>query len=499
MNDTPQNTSSQNPKAVVLDKLRAANNILVTVSADPSIDQLSACIAVTLMLNKYKKSATAVFSGKVPKALDFLKPKETLEPNTDSLRDFIISLDKAKADKLRYKIEDDVVKIFITPYRTSITENDLKYSAGEFNVDVILALGVHHQQDLDRAITAHGRIFHDAVVLSINNVVGGDFGIANWEEFESSSLSEIVAGLSDELDPQLMDTQIATALLTGIVAETSRFSNEKTHPRTMNVSSNLLAAGADQKLVNAQLQDVIGVGAPVAGTEIRPTVSQPEMDTDHTDVAEELVIDEKGSFKQLAADDAPTPKADVAAPAAPANISVAPDLIFEEPDAPAPAVAAGTNNANTATVAPTVPQIHVNDPAAGADDARQAIENALSGQPAQATAPNSPDLDTTFNVAQGAPASQTAGPQIQAIAPNEPSYVNQANVIEYNMPAVPEHEPAPLGMSPADQAFTMPMPPTSSMPPAPATFPPAPRQDDTQIPPPLPPPMMPPTFNGPAK
>ena len=41
--------------------------------------------------------------------------EKTIEKNTDSLRDFIIALDKSKADKLRYKVEDKFVKIFITP------------------------------------------------------------------------------------------------------------------------------------------------------------------------------------------------------------------------------------------------------------------------------------------------------------------------------------------------------------------------------------------------
>ena len=41
-----------------------------------------------------------------------LQPADTLKKNTDSLRDFIISLDKSKADKLRYKVEDRVVKVF---------------------------------------------------------------------------------------------------------------------------------------------------------------------------------------------------------------------------------------------------------------------------------------------------------------------------------------------------------------------------------------------------
>src|SRR5665213_1161212 len=152
------------PKSQLADKLKDANNILVTVSRDPSVDQLAACIGLTLLLNKLSKHTAAVFSGQVPSTIEFLKPEDTLEKTTDSLRDFIIALDKSKADKLRYKVEDDVVRIFITPYRTSITQEDLEFSQGDFNVDVVVALGVLQQEDLDEAITAHGRILHDATL-----------------------------------------------------------------------------------------------------------------------------------------------------------------------------------------------------------------------------------------------------------------------------------------------------------------------------------------------
>src|SRR5687767_1315359 len=162
------------------ERIKQANNILVTVSNNPSVDQLAACIGLTLALNKMGKHGTAVFSGQVPSTLEFLQPEKTIEKNTDSLRDFIISLDKSKADKLRYKVEDTVVKIFITPYRTSIGQEDLQFSQGDFNVDVVVALGVHEKEDLDQAITAHGRILHDATVATINTKKGSELGSLYW-------------------------------------------------------------------------------------------------------------------------------------------------------------------------------------------------------------------------------------------------------------------------------------------------------------------------------
>ncbi|HUY85070.1 MAG TPA: hypothetical protein VMU97_00980 [Candidatus Dormibacteraeota bacterium] len=242
-------------KQQLIDKLKSANNVLVTVSRGPSVDQLAACIGLSLLLNKQGKHAAAVFSGEVPSTLEFLQPGETLEKNTDSLRDFIISLDRSKADKLRYKVEDNVVRIFITPYKTSISQEDLEFSEGDFNVDLVIALGVHRQEDLDEAITAHGRILHDATVATVNITPDGDLGTINWFDPQASSLSELVAELTQALGDDLLDNQIATALLTGIVSETERFGNDKTSSQTMSVSAALMAAGANQQLVASKLEE----------------------------------------------------------------------------------------------------------------------------------------------------------------------------------------------------------------------------------------------------
>lgn len=245
----------EDPKQQLVEKLQAANDVLVTVSRNPSVDQLASCIGLALFLNKQNKHTAAVFSGEVPSTLEFLQPEETLEKTTDSLRDFIIALDKSKADKLRYKVEDNVVRIFITPYKTSIDEDDLEFSQGDFNVDLVVALGVGKQEDLDEAITVHGRILHDATVATIN--IGGEAGIGsiNLNDPGASSLSELVTDLTQALDPGLMDKQIATALLTGIVSATDRFSNDKTSSQAMGASALLMNAGANQQLVASKLEE----------------------------------------------------------------------------------------------------------------------------------------------------------------------------------------------------------------------------------------------------
>ena len=261
-------------KQRIVDKVKKATNILVTVSRNPSVDELSAALSLTLMLNKMDKHATAVFSGAVPPAITFLEPQKTFEQDTTSLRDFIVALDKEKADRLRYKVEDDVVRIYITPYRTTITEHDLKFSQGDFNVEMIIALGVKDKTDLDQAIAAHGRILHDATIITINTDESkGSLGSIEWSDKKASSLCEMLMNLSESLKSNLLDEQISTALLTGIVAATDRFSNQQTSPRAMTMSAQLMAAGANQQLIADELEQADAINQPPSSEPVEQVAS----------------------------------------------------------------------------------------------------------------------------------------------------------------------------------------------------------------------------------
>ncbi len=575
-------------KQQIVEKLKAATNILVTVNANPSIDQLASCIGLSLMLNKLDKHATAVFSGQVPPTIDFLKPEKTIEKNTDSLRDFIISLDKSKADKLRYKVEDDVVKIFITPYKTSITEKDLVFSQGDFNVDVVVGLGIHRQQDLDSAITAHGRILHDATVVCINNTPETELGSVNWLDLSASSLSELVASIADDLGSNVLDQQNATALLAGIVAETNHFGNEKTTPHTMTVSARLLEAGADQRLVADKLNDVLT--APTSQkSEPASRPNDGSIAITHTDVSDSAEPDSSSDLTLpaiIGSDQPRLPDQPFAVPGANVeagalsmgtalNANVAPkdeassdtanplgasvptpilshDAPEKKPEGSSKLPSPQPNEApkgpgaqaakQTETAAPGVaaippqdkneqnvrqtlseleklvgsPHVQVEE----VDSARKAVENALKVTPEGA--PLEPlaalnaqpvNLDLGHNVPlNDEPATNNASTVQDRFDATQPPAQNDmpTNLPDvpaltpppfgpYNSPSMPvsplNNEPAPLGMSPADQPFTMPLPPSLNVPP-PESVSPTSTSLPPQGPPPPPLPPMPPNFSG---
>jgi hypothetical protein len=281
----------------VVSAMSSSVNILVTVNSNPTIDELSAAIGLSLALDKSEKKVTAVYSGKTPHAIAFLDPESTFQDNVSSLRDFIISLDKTKADKLKYKVDNETgtVRIFITPYKTTITSKDLDFSAGDYNVDTVIALGVKNREDFDNSILSHGRILHDAQIITINS--GEDvsaLGTINYDDKQASSISEIITNTIDVLGVGMIDEQVATALMTGIVAATDRFSNVKTTPKVMQVASRLMSAGANQQLISSSVS-----GRSVQNNSLRNNnedakASDAEMVVEHKDKAEQSNIKKDG-------------------------------------------------------------------------------------------------------------------------------------------------------------------------------------------------------------
>lgn len=469
----------ENPKNQLATKLKDANNVLVTVSANPSVDQLSAAIGLTLFLTKLKKHAATVFSGQVPSTIDFLKPEENIEQNTDSLRDFIISLDKAKADKIRYKVEESMVKIFITPYRTSIGEQDLVFSQGDFNVDVVIGLGVHNREDLDQAITAHGRILHDATVATLNTKEGSDVGTLNWVDSQASSLCEMSVALTDLIKANSLDGQMATAFLTGIVAETERFSNEKTTSTTMNASAKLMAAGANQQLVATKLQP--------------PEEEQPEQHDEPKDSGDdngeqggqpkEVSVDEDGSLR-IDHESAAPPETEEPKAAEPPSDTL-PEPVYPEPQEP-------QEPANQVKI-DDEGDLHVDDPQAK-QDYRHFLDKPAEVQEDEGMFGMTPDEGDKYKDKEDNPSSETStklvteppkfGGQLSAAADDSSSETSPLNLppvktpmlshdpgtTSYDeaapkdqQPSEPPNEPAPLTQAaePAEYPEPAPEPPQS--------------------------------------
>ena len=256
----------------VVDKIKASENILIALSKNPNIDEISAALGLAMILDTIHKHVTAIFSGQVPNVLQFLKPEETFEKTTNSLQDFIIALSKDKVDHISYKIEGDFVKVYVTPYKATIGQSDLSMSYGDYNVDLVICFDVISGDEIDPALSEYGRIMHDATAINLTVGTPGRFAELEWQDSNVSSISEMVVGLADRLGLASFSEQVATALLTGIVASTDHFSNPRTSSSTMSIASKLMSFGANQQLISSQIMEKIKT-PDIPATSIAPTTS----------------------------------------------------------------------------------------------------------------------------------------------------------------------------------------------------------------------------------
>ncbi len=241
----------------VVEKIKASENILIALSKNPNIDEISAALGLAMILDTMRKHVTAIFSGQVPNVLQFLKPEETFEKTTNSLQDFIIALSKDKVDHISYKIEGDFVKVYVTPYKATIGQADLSMSHGDYNVDLVICFNVISGDEIDPALSEYGRIMHDATAINLTVDTPGRFAELEWQDSNVSSISEMIVGLADKLGLASFSEQVATALLTGIVASTDHFSNPRTSSNTMSIASKLMSFGANQQLISSQIMEKI--------------------------------------------------------------------------------------------------------------------------------------------------------------------------------------------------------------------------------------------------
>lgn len=416
------NTSARD---ALIEQIKQSENILVALSANPTIDELTSALGLTLILNKTNDHVTTIFSGEVPSVLNFLEPNKFFDKTVDGLRDFIIALNPEKADRVRTKVVDGMVRVSITPSKGAVTVDDLEFSQGDYNVDLVIALGVQNQADLDKALEAHGRILHSAFVASIG--VGSaltELGNLNWQEPALQSYAQIVADLSLNLDPKLdetgqpvdtvlIDSSVATALMTGLVSITERFSNNLTTPEIMSLAAVLMGQGANQQLIAKELdepnrieqlkqtlnnrQNQLKNQPTSAPTE--PTPTEPEKKLEH-----EAVINHKEIISAVEVNQSPVESAEPSA----SVVASAPST------APIPAPEAQTAK----TPAETAPQAQQS-----AVDLNQLIDKMVqNSQPKTDATPESTPIEAPESAPIKAPELAPIEPPVVApISPVEPT------------------------------------------------------------------------------
>lgn len=239
------------PKQQTSEAIRQAENILIVTGQNPTIDQIVAVMGLAAILSKFGKKVSAVISEQIPGKLSFLE-LGAIDKSLGGMRDFILKVDvtKSEVDKLRYAVEGKKLNVYITPFKGAFGPADVTFDYGAYHYDIIIALGVPAKNRLDRVFDRAPQMLEETPIINIDfHRINENYGAVNLIDQNAASLSEILVALSESLQTGLIDEPIATALLTGIMASTDRFTATHTTAKALTVAAQLMAAGAKQQQV----------------------------------------------------------------------------------------------------------------------------------------------------------------------------------------------------------------------------------------------------------
>ena len=209
-------------------------------------------------MRKFGKKVTSLVSDTLPQQIGFLETAD-LDKSLSGLRDFILKVDlkQAEVDKLRYEVQEGKLNIFITPFKGGFTQSDVSFAHGAYHYDLVIVLGVPTRARIDRVFADNQTLFASVPLVNIDfHRSNEQFGAINLIDPSAASLSEILVALAESLQNGIVDEPIATALLTGLMASTDRFTAIHTTAKSMTVAAQLMAAGAKQpNIVRALYRD----------------------------------------------------------------------------------------------------------------------------------------------------------------------------------------------------------------------------------------------------
>lgn len=234
----------------IQDQLKKNETVLICVGKNPEGDIVGSALALALALKKLGKKADVICPTAIPEKLSFLPQVDTISHKLVGARDYVFSvdIDKDKLQQLRYEVEDHKLKIFITAKNGELDKDRIGLESSKFNYDLIVVLGASDLEDLGNVYDENPELFYDIPVINIDHTPSNEFfGKINLVDVAVSSTAELIYNLVSGLDEKLIDEEIATELLTGIIAETESFQNKNTTPKAFLAAAALIAKGANKQ------------------------------------------------------------------------------------------------------------------------------------------------------------------------------------------------------------------------------------------------------------
>ena len=237
------------PKQQAIELINRANNILI-VPGRPDGDSIGSALSLLMVFKKLNKNVSVAVMEPVGQAYRFLPDVSEVSNTVSGTRDFIITLDSpnTETDKLSYNFDDGKLNIIIAPKKGQYKPEDVTCRQGDFKYDLVITLDAPYQSQLGEIYERHTALFQEVPLINIDHHASNAyFGTVNLVDLTATSTAEILIGLVEALGNNLIDSDVATCLLTGIIADTGSFQNANTTPKSLTVAAQLVGLGARQQ------------------------------------------------------------------------------------------------------------------------------------------------------------------------------------------------------------------------------------------------------------
>jgi phosphoesterase RecJ-like protein len=239
-------------------QIEKSQNILIVLPGDHDGDTIASALALFLFLKKLNKT-TEICSSRLVKtveSLSFLPAYSEVHTSLNNLRRFIVSINihEAKVSQIKYTIDDGQLNFIISPDTGWLKPEDVIARAGDFRYDLIITIGASDLESLEKIYDDNVEFFYKTSIINFDHhSTNEDFGQINLVDLNAVATAEIIFYFMKNYKPELINEDIATCLLTGIIQQTKNFKTANLTPRTLLAASELIAWGARREEVVANL------------------------------------------------------------------------------------------------------------------------------------------------------------------------------------------------------------------------------------------------------
>lgn len=231
----------------IKDTIASAQKVAIAVSANPTVDQMAASLALYLNLTAQGKTVNVVSPTEPIVELSSLVGIDKVKTSNEGIGgDLVVSFPyrEGEIEKVSYTIENGSLNIVVKAGEMglSFSEQDVQFKRGSDKPELLFTIGVTRMADIEGLFPPES--LQDVTIINIDNSSDNEgYGTMVLVSPRFSSLSEQMADLMLNLGYEI-DIDASQNLLSGIINATNNFQNSNTTYLAFEIASILMKKGA---------------------------------------------------------------------------------------------------------------------------------------------------------------------------------------------------------------------------------------------------------------